>query len=370
MFLDFSLLFRNSYNRGDLVRKKILLVTFPVDLGNATFETRFIDLFKDSVDLKVHRFIANSSKRHPITNIGYFWRITQRFFASFKLKLAVIEAQREGRKILFHGVSPALFAYPVVTRNDSLIVTDWTRKLYEPIQNHRMSNPLQTALHRKILNSQKRVMGLTDAVVTEISEDYDVPSNKLGKVKLPFYQDLEIFSASPSRNDDEIRILFVGGDFARKGGPALLSWFEKQNELNLNLKLTLMTNFSVQTQCNVTVEKNVTYREQRHINIFGSHDVFVLPTTCDSYPSVLGEAACSGLAILTTRYALGAPEVVSEGVNGYICGSQEALFEELTGLIRDRHKIDLMKSESRLLMEKNFSHEVTLSEYLDYIFED
>ncbi|MFM7370000.1 MAG: glycosyltransferase, partial [Sphaerospermopsis kisseleviana] len=60
-----------------------------------------------------------------------------------------------------------------------------------------------------------------------------------------------------------------------------------------------------------------------------------MPTNCDSYPSVLGEAACAGLAILTTKNALGADEVIINGENDYICDSPIALFEKLKILIKN-----------------------------------
>ncbi|MFM6154446.1 MAG: glycosyltransferase, partial [Sphaerospermopsis kisseleviana] len=100
-----------------------------------------------------------------------------------------------------------------------------------------------------------------------------------------------------------------------------------------------------------------------------SHDIFVLPTNCDSYPSVLGEAACAGLAILTTKNALGADEVILNGENGYICDSPAALFEKLTLLIKDKDLLAIMKQNSRKLMEREFSDEVVLNEYMRYIFE-
>jgi glycosyltransferase involved in cell wall biosynthesis len=95
----------------------------------------------------------------------------------------------------------------------------------------------------------------------------------------------------------------------------------------------------------------------------------VLPTNCDSYPSVLGEAACAGLAILTTKNALGASEVIQNGENGYICDSSEALLEKLTSLIKNKELLVIMKQNSRKLMEKEFADEIIFNEYIRYIFE-
>ncbi|AFY36221.1 glycosyltransferase family 4 protein [Calothrix sp. PCC 7507] len=347
--------------------KKLLLVTFPVDLGNAKNETSLVDMFKDHLDLKIHRFIPDKKKHHSTSKLDYVAIISQRFVGSFALQKAVYQAQNEGRKVVFHGISPALFAYPATQLGSSYIITDWTRKLYEPILGTQLSPAWQTFIHKHILNSQKYILGLTDAVVEEIAKDYGVPESKLKKVKLPFTIDLNLFTSSPKRQDNEIRILFVGGDIKRKGGDILLRWFA--DNYQPNVKLTIVTTSLIDAHPQVTLETNVKYGEPKHIELFNNHDIFVLPTKCEGYPAVLGEAACAGLAILTTKNALGAPEIIQNGVNGYICESQEDLLKQLNILVKNKPLIEAMKIKSREYMEKEFAPELVVSEYLNYIFE-
>mgnify|MGYP000497564025 FL=1 len=131
--------------------------------------------------------------------------------------------------------------------------------------------------------------------------------------------------------------------------------------------MTMVTGFPLDDCPGLTIEKDVQYGQLKHINLFLSHDIFVLPTTCDAYPLVVGEAACAGLCILTTNKALGASEVIEHGKNGYIFDSQAELLECLTQLIEDREKIKLMKLNSRKFMETKFSKEKVIDEYIDYI---
>jgi glycosyltransferase involved in cell wall biosynthesis len=351
--------------------KKLLLVTFPVDLGNTTYEKRFVSLFQGhpELDLKVFRFAPSPRNPHPnsIFTFDYVVLFLARLLESIRLQKAIREAHREGRKVLFHGVSTALFGYFATGQNRSYVVTDWTRKLYEPIWKSSGSPGWLTRIHREVLNAQRSVLGLTDAVVEQIAKDYAVPHSKLKKVKLPFCRDLELFSANNNFQDKEVRILFVGGDFQRKGGDVLLAWFKQH--CNAELKMTMVTGASVETVPGVTIERNVQYGQPKHIELFKNHDVFVLPTNCDGYPSVLGEAACAGLAILTTKNALGASEIIQSGKNGYICESQMELLDKLTTLIKNKSLIVTMKQNSRKLMEENFSFSRVLNEYLQHIFE-
>ena len=350
--------------------KKLLLVTFPVDLGNATFEKRFVDLFQQDpdLDLELFRFVTKQKNSHPksIFSLGYLMIFLKRLRISMELWKAIKNARKENRKVLFHGVSTALFGYLATGKNQSYIVTEWTRKLYEPIWKSSGSPGWLTWLHKKILNAQTSVLGLTNNVIDQIARDYELPKNKLKKVKLPFSGDLGLFKPGDKRSDDEVRLLFVGGDFERKGGDVLLDWFKQQNRPGL--KLTMMTNHPIEDIPGVIKATNIQYGQEQHIELFGSQDIFVLPTNCDSYPSVLGEAACSGLAILTTKNALGAAEVIHEGENGYICDSQAELLKKLTMLIEDKALVKEMKQKSRQIMEQEFAYDEVLKDYVHEVF--
>jgi len=350
--------------------KKLLLVTFPVDLGSKTFEKRFVDLFQSDIeiDFKVFRFAPSPRNPHPrsIFTLDYLSLFLARLQEAIEMGKALKSAYQEERTVVFQGVSPALFGYLSSRNNQSYIITDWTRKLYESIWKSSGSPSWLTYIHSKVLNSQTAILGLTDAVVEQIVKDYVVPYSKVRKTKLPFCLDLKLFKPSPDREDNEIRILFVGGDFIRKGGDILLQWFKENHQLGL--KMTMMTGFPVEEHPKIAVAKNIEYGQPMHIELFSRHDLFVLPTGCDAYPSVLGEAACAGLAILTTRNALGASEVIHNGENGYICNSSELLLEKLTELINDKHLIETMKRNSRKLMEREFNYESVLNNYLECIF--
>ncbi len=353
------------------MNRKLLLVTFPIDFGSRTFEQRYIKLFDNYLDLKVHRFVPDQfvpDRKYSNPFLIFIATIGRRFIAAIDLQRQVRAANREGRRVLFQGVSPALFAYPAIDDRNSYIVTDWTRKLYEPIYGKKMSPSWLTFVHKQVLNSQKYVIGLTDSIIKQISQDYGIIDNKLKKVRLPFSVDLDLFAPSPSRNDGIVKILFVGGDFQRKGGNVLLDWFVKQQQDSL--QMTMVTSYCPGNINNVTILNNVHYGQTEHIELFKNHDIFVLPTTCDAYPSVIGEAACAGLAVLTTKNALGAPEIIDNGANGYICDSQEDLLAKLDFLVQNQPLIESMKQRSRQIMEQRFAVEVVRDDFMSCIFEN
>lgn len=56
---------------------------------------------------------------------------------------------------------------------------------------------------------------------------------------------------------------------------------------------------------------------------YGCADVFVLPTRYDPFPNAVLEALACGLPVITSRHT-GAREVISNGVNGWVCDALEA----------------------------------------------
>jgi glycosyltransferase involved in cell wall biosynthesis len=358
---------RSEYPMKKTNIEKILLVTFPTDLGNTTFEERLIYTLNKLFDLKVYRFTATPRNIYPNRSMYHFAIVSRRLVASFELCKEIFKARLEHRKIIFQGVSPALYGLPAALLMDTYILTDWTRKLYETIWKTTMSPPYQTYIHSKVLENQKYILCFTDAVLKNIEQDYKIPKSKLKRVKLPFNYDLQLFQPSLRREDSEVRILFVGGKFKLKGGDILCRWFTEKSKILRDLKMTVLTHEFVEIVPGITVIKNINYGSAEHVNIFREHDIFVLPTTIDSFPSVLGEAACAGLAILTTRYALGAPEIVQNGLNGYISDSQEELINKLDDLVKDKESIELMKKNSRLYMENRFNFDSVAQHYIEYI---
>jgi hypothetical protein len=106
--------------------KKLLLVTFPVDLGNTTYEKRFINLFQNSpeIDLKIFRFAPTPRNSHSLSifTLNYASLFLSRLQESRKLYKSIQEANQEDRKILFHGVSTALYGY-IATVSISILLT-------------------------------------------------------------------------------------------------------------------------------------------------------------------------------------------------------------------------------------------------------
>jgi len=137
----------------------------------------------------------------------------------------------------------------------------------------------------------------------------------------------------PAARSGKPTILFVGGDFERKGGADLLRAFEP---LAPRANLLLVTDAEVTARPGVRVESGVAPNSDRLLRLYAEADLFCLPTHGDCTPVVLGEAMAAGLAPVTTRIGSN-HETVVDGHDGVLVdpGDVPALSEALCRLVDD-----------------------------------
>jgi glycosyltransferase involved in cell wall biosynthesis len=110
-------------------------------------------------------------------------------------------------------------------------------------------------------------------------------------------------------------LLFVGGDFERKGGPLLLE--AMRGGLAESCELHIVTRDPLPTQRNVYVHNGLGPNSAELLNLFEMADVFVLPSLGECLAVVLMEATAAGLPVITTDIAaLG--EAVRVGESGLL----------------------------------------------------
>lgn len=131
------------------------------------------------------------------------------------------------------------------------------------------------------------------------------------------------------------RVLFMGGDFARKGGGDLLdAW--RDAALGERASLDLVTHRAVAAADGVPgvrVHTGVAARSERWRALWRGADLFVLPTRDEAFGTVFQEAAAAGLPTIGTRINA-VPEIVVEGETGVLvdAGDRVALARALGAL--------------------------------------
>jgi glycosyltransferase involved in cell wall biosynthesis len=340
--------------------KNILLVTFPVDLGNRTIESNLHDLFSNDMDF--FRF-ASQHANELDKGINYSRSVRDRLFSIYSLRKALRPYVRANGTVLFNGLSPAFLSYGSWRPENTAIVFDWTRLLYPSVLGAEIKKDWVFYLHRHVLRACPKILCWTDAIMNNLQEHYGVKPSQLYKVPAPFL--VENFDIPPRPTPNIPRVLFVGGDLKRKGGDILLENY--QTLLKSRCQLTMMTNDQAANIEGINFQSGIRYGTAAHKNIYEENDILVLPTRIDAYPQVIGEAAAAGLAVITSRFALGASEVVLNGVSGYVTETQQGCIDSLVNLLNTPVLIDEFKAAGYRHMHAKFSREQIKKQYLEVL---
>ncbi|HEY1293544.1 MAG TPA: glycosyltransferase family 4 protein [Chloroflexota bacterium] len=116
--------------------------------------------------------------------------------------------------------------------------------------------------------------------------------------------------------ESRVQLLFVGGQFERKGGALLLEVF-RQLGLARHADLHLVTQAELAPMPGVFVHRDLQSNSPELVRLFRQADVFVLPTLADFSPQAAVEATAVGLPIVATAMA-GLPDIVCDRSTGYL----------------------------------------------------
>lgn len=107
-----------------------------------------------------------------------------------------------------------------------------------------------------------------------------------------------------------IRLLYIGGDYKRKGGDLLLQMWAKARLKNAELTF-VCPQPPIETLEGVRFLRDIRSGTPEHSKLLADHDILVLPTRQEPFGYVLLEAINSGLVCVTTE-AAGAAEIVKD----------------------------------------------------------
>lgn len=148
------------------------------------------------------------------------------------------------------------------------------------------------------------------------------------------------------------RILFVGVEWERKGGPQLLEAFERLRVRHPGVELDVVG-------CegkHPTARFHGRVSPEKVRRFYARADIFCLPSLAEPSASVLAEAAAFGLPIVGTRVG-GTPERVVEGETGWLVppGDARALECALEKLVTDAEMARQMGDRGRERMLRHFT---------------
>ena len=115
-----------------------------------------------------------------------------------------------------------------------------------------------------------------------------------------------------------VRLLFIGGDFPRKGGPVLIDAWRAAG-FGERAQLNLVTDWPVADSLpdGIRVVRGVKPYTARWFELWRDADVFVMPTSREAFGMVFQEAAVAGVPAIGTRINA-IPELVDHGSTGLL----------------------------------------------------
>ena len=238
---------------------------------------------------------------------------------------------------LFHTSTISLFAPRtrrkyVVSLDATPLQVDAMGQWYAHTPGNEQAERLKRRWYRSVFGRAEALVAWSCWAAESLERDYGIPRERIliahPGAPAPFF---DIARNDASRRKP--RILFVGGDFPRKGGDVLLQAFAPLAE---RAELVLVTDAAVPTTPGVTRLSGIRPGTPALLEAFAAADIFCLPTRGDCTPVALGEAMAAGLPVVTTRVGSNG-ETVTDREDGVIvrAGNAAELQAALASLVDD-----------------------------------
>jgi glycosyltransferase involved in cell wall biosynthesis len=216
--------------------------------------------------------------------------------------------------------------------------------------------PVAALKHRlamRAYRSARLLQAWSNWAKESVVRDYGLPADKV--VVNPPGVDLDFLHPLPQRErapSDKLRVVFVGGDFERKGGDLLLDWFRHQDAGVVELHLA--TRDAVEVGPGVVLH-SVSPNSPELRALYQQSDVFVLPSLGECFGLATVEAMACGLPVIVSNVG-GTADIVRDGENGFIvkAGDPGELSTALTAILSDPSQRRAMGASSRCLAETYF----------------
>jgi glycosyltransferase involved in cell wall biosynthesis len=270
--------------------------------------------------------------------------------------------------LLFNTPGLCRSAPDLIARTPTVLVTDVTPKQLADMEEHYGKlgglqagyNERKRRAYVRAYQRLRLIVSYSEWARQSLIVDYDVPPEKV--IVMPFSIDLDRWTAASAGARQSLleppgalpHILFVGGDFARKGGPQLLEWFLAHGQGHCELHIVTRTPPDASAP-GLNIHTDLETNDPRLIQLYHDSHIFALPTLADCYSVASIEAMATGLPVILTNVG-GAGEIVTDGVDGYRIepGDGAALARRLDALTADPLRAIAMGQAARQTAERRF----------------
>jgi glycosyltransferase involved in cell wall biosynthesis len=253
---------------------------------------------------------------------------------------------RDEFDLLHFYTQPAAYAsVALMKRLPAIVCLDCTQNLASLETASRLSRASYRAgiAHDgRVFRAAAAIVATSDWAARDLCAAYPDCASKVSVLPVPV--DVDVFPARWLGERSERsrgaryrpRVLFIGGDFPRKGGPALLdAW--REGGFGDRADLEVVTDWPVRASDlsrGATVVSGVAAHTERWRECWRRADLFVMPTEREAFGIVYEEAGAAGLPAVGSAVNA-VPEIIRDGETGLLVapGNRAALIEALRTLI-------------------------------------
>jgi len=275
--------------------------------------------------------------------------------------------------LFFHTQPLAFLSLNLMQKMPSVVSIDMTNKqaAEESTNKHKWTYSPNKFLERQVYLKCSKILTWTAWARSSVINDYGIHPDKV-KVIPPGVDTthLVFIDRNHKSSQDLYNILFVGGDFKRKGGEDLLTVFLAQFADKAILHIVTSLNAVKCDHPNVCIYSGVEAYSSLWCELYRQADAFVMPTYADAFGIVFIEAMASGLPVIASKLTQ-TTEIVREGETGFLItpGDRQELANKLQLLIDNPSLGRQMGKIARQIVEERFDTQKNFQK-IESIFED
>jgi glycosyltransferase involved in cell wall biosynthesis len=267
--------------------------------------------------------------------------------------------------LLFLTHNPAVFHPTAIKNAPTVLWTDVTpvqldeqaEQYAHTVTKSSIFQDLKDRAVRRTFQGAAALVGWSNWARGSFIKDYGVPEQRTHVVHPGV--DLAKFTVFREPKPPGLpRLLFVGGDFERKGGSLLLSVFREH--FQGRALLDIVTRDAVPASPGVTVHHGLTPNSPGLLELYRNASAFVLPTRGDCFSIASLEAMAMGLPVVVGNVG-GIADIVDPGKTGHLVlpGDGSALRAALEHLLASEQTRQSMGIEGRHVVEAKFDARLT-----------
>lgn len=251
----------------------------------ANFSVRGLRKFGLDFSVARYRWFASSYVLDQVHEIERGGRLDGIFVNTQSVGLRLIEHARQ---------------MPVLVGLDATFRQMGREAWFAPNRVSRALTPLTLApvlsKELRLFQAARKVLSWSQPVRESLIKEYSLPEKQIEI--LPPSLPLDRYPMV-NRNNRRPQLLFVGGDFRRKGGPILLESFNKYFASTCDLHI--LTQTPLNEAPHVHIYSNIKAHTPEWYSLWQNADIFVFPSHLETFGMVTVEAIAFGAAVIASR---------------------------------------------------------------------